>query len=265
MLFGKLLEILVRKLNMSIKQKNYKFKDKKIYINCLKILLIALVVFSFLINAGCQGIFFIPGASYGYYIWEDSEDNIHIAWSIDRKESVFSGWIATDGKISKYNLSGWEENDNIIISEDSCRIEFNASLDENDYSDEIILVIDNYSYLEFDLRINDGYDLSRINIGEFINNPNNNIFRIEKDYFSQLDKKPWYREHPLSGLFYKLSVNIIYSLAYIFLLGIIIIEILRITVIRRSKKYWWYIVISYCILILIDSGVYLFLTKLSFI
>lgn len=28
---------------------------------------------------------------------------------------------------------------------------------------------------------------------------------------------------------------------------------------------WWYIVISYCILILIDSGVYLFLTKLSLI
>ncbi len=237
-----------------------------ISIKVLKLILFSLLIFLILvIGTGCNGIFFIPGASYGYYIWEDSEDNIHIAWSIDRKESVFSGWIAADGKINEYNLLGWEENDSIKLSEDSRRIEFNASLDENDYSDEIILVIDNYSYLEFDLRINDGYDLSRINIGEFINSPKNDIFRIEKDYFSQLNKKPWYQKHPLSGLFYKLSANIIFSLVYIFILGIIIIEILRITVIRRSKKYWWYIVISYCILILIDSGVYLFLTKLSFI
>ena len=231
-----------------------------------KLILIFLLLFSIvIIGTGCNGIFFIPGASYGYYIWEDSEDNIHIAWSIDRKDANFNGWIAMDGEIRDYKTLDWEENDNVKILENNSKIEFNATLSENDYSDEIILVIDNYSYLEFDLRINDGYDLSRINIGEFINNPNNNIFRIEKDYFSQLDKKPWYREHPLSGLFYKLSANIIYSLAYIFLLGVIIIEILRITVIRRSSRYWWYIVISYCVLILIDSGVYLFLTKLSFI
>ena len=236
-----------------------------ISIKVLKLILFSLLIFLILvIGTGCNRIFFIPGASYGYYIWED-KDNIHIAWSIDRKESVFSGWIATDGKINEYNLLGWEENDSIKLSEDSSRIEFNASLNENDYSDEIILVIDNYSYLEFDLRINDGYDLSRINIGEFINSPKNNIFRIEKDYFDRLEKKPWYKKHPLSGLFYKLSANIIFSLVYIFILGVIIIEILRVTVIRRSSRYWWYIVISYCVLILIDSGVYLFLTKLSFI
>ncbi len=233
-----------------------------ISIKVLKLILFSLLIFLILvIGTGCNGIFFIPGASYGYYIWEDSEDNIHIAWSIDRKESVFSGWIAADGKINEYNLLGWEENDSIKLSEDSSRIEFNASLDENDYSDEIILVIDNYSYLEFDLRINDGYDLSRINIGEFINNPNNNIFRIEKNYFNQLKEKPWYKTHPFSEFFKKLYVNKIFTLVYVFILGVIIIEVLRIGIFYNNKRKTIYLIISYIILIFIDFGIYLFLKK----
>jgi len=160
---------------MGIEQKNYKFKDKRIYINCLKILLIALMIFSFLIiSTGCKGISFIPGASYGYYVWEDKDDNIHIAWSIDRKDSRFSGEVRTDGKITGYEVFEWEESDSILVINDN-RIEFDATLDQHDYSDEIVFTPADYSYLEFNLKINDGYDLSRINIGEFINSPEKQI------------------------------------------------------------------------------------------
>ena len=244
---------------MGIKQKNYKFKDKRIYINCLKILLVALMIFPFLIiSTGCKGIFFIPGASYGYYIWEDKDDDIHIAWSIDRKDSRFSGEVQTDGKITGYEVFEWEESDSILVIDDS-RIEFDATLDQYDYSDEIVFTPADYSYLEFNLKINDGYDLSRINIGEFINSPENNIFRIEKDYFDRLEKEPWYKKHPFVMFFNKLYVSKFFTFVYVFILGIIIIEILRINVFYSKKKKLLIIMASYAILIFIDAGFYLFL------
>ncbi len=244
---------------MGIKQKNYKFKDKRIYINRLKILLIALIVFSFLIiGTGCKGIFFIPGASHGYYIWEDEDDDIHIAWSIDRKDSRFSGEVQTDGKIIGYEVFEWEESDSILVINDS-RIEFDATLDRYDYSDEFVFTPADYSYLEFNLKINDGYDLSRINLGEFINSPGDGIFRVSKGYFEDLEREPWYKKHPWSGLFYKLSADIKFSLIYVFILGVVIIEILRISAFYNKKRKPLAILVSYAILISVDVEIYYFL------
>ncbi|GAI15414.1 unnamed protein product, partial [marine sediment metagenome] len=135
-------------------------------------------------------------------------------------------------------------------------------LGEDDYSDEIIFTPIDYSYLEFDLKINDSYELSRINIGEFVNNPKNNIFRIEKNYFSRLKEKPWYKIHPFSEFFKKLYVNKISTLIYVFILGIIIIEVLRIGVFYNNKRKTIYLIISYIVLIFIDFGIYLFLKKI---
>jgi len=232
------------------------------YIKIFKLILIFLLLFLIvIIGVGCNGIFFIPGASYGYYIWEDKDNNIHIVWSIDRKDANFNGWIAMDGEIQDYKTLDWEENDNIIILENNSKIEFNATLGEDDYSDEIIFTPIDYSYLEFDLKINDSYELSRINIGEFINNPKNNIFRIEKNYFSQLEEKQWYKIHPFSEFFKKLYVNKISTLVYVFILGVIIIEVLRIGIFYNNKRKTIYLIISYIILIFIDFGIYLFLKK----
>jgi len=232
------------------------------YIKIFKLILIFLLLFLIvIIGVGCNRIFFIPGASYGYYIWEDKDNNIHIVWSIDRKDASFNGWIAMDGEIRDYKTLDWEENDNIKILENNSKIEFNATLSEDDYSDEIIFTPIDYSYLEFDLKINDNYELSRINIGEFVNNPNNNIFRIEKNYFSQLKEKPWYKIHPFSEFFKKLYVNKIFTLVYVFILGAIIIEVLRIGVFYNNKRKTIYLIISYIILIFVDFGIYLFLKK----
>ena len=234
--------------------------------NFIKIFIICLLVFSFLLaGTGCKGLFFIPGASYGYYIWEDEEDNIHIQWSTDRKEYDFSGRIITDGEISGYTSIGCEEDDKIEVNDEKDIIEFEADLSENDYSDEIVVTVTDYSYLEFELKMNKGCDYSRINLGESLNSPEDCNFKIEKGYFDNLKEVPWYQKHPWTGFFYKLSTDILFTLTFIFILGIVAIEIIRITVIRRNRKYNWYLILLYGVLILVDFGVYLFLTKLSFI
>lgn len=237
------------------------------FFKAIKLVIVILLIFtSLVIGTGCRGMFFIPGASYGYYIWEDKNSDIHIAWSIDRRESNFSGWVATDGKFVKYKTLDWEDSDSIKVSDENNKIEFSATLDENDYSDEVVISVSDYNYLDFELKINNGYDLSRINLGEFINNPENGVFRVSKGYFKSLEGKPWYKKHPWSGLFYKLSGDIKFSLIYLFILGVVVIEILRITVIKRRKKMKrLYLILSYAILIIIDSGIYLFLTRLDFL
>jgi len=239
---------------------------KDMHFKAVRLTIIILLIFSFLAaGTGCRGISFIPGASYGYYVWEDESGRIHIAWSIDRRQSKFSGQVATDGKIEKYDTAGWEDSDSAVINDEDSRLEFNAALDENDYSDEIVISVSDYSYLDFELKINDGYDLSRINLGEFINSPGEGIFRISKGYFGDLEREPWYKKHPWSGLFYKLSADIKFSLIYVFILGAVVIEILRITVVRRSRMSRLYLILAYAILIIIDFGVYLFLTRLNFV
>lgn len=222
------------------------------------ILLIIIFLIILVIGTGCRGIFFIPGASYGYYIWEDKEGNIHIAWSIDRKDSKFSGAVQTDGKITGFKVIKWEDEDSIIVTNDN-RIEFDATLDQYDYSDEIVFTPVDYSYLEFDLKVNDKYDLSRINIGEFVNSPEENIFKIEKGYFSELEKKPWYKKHPFSRFFSKLYINRIFTLVYMFILGVLVIEILRISIFSCKKRKPFLIAISYLVLIIVDLGFLLFL------
>ncbi|MCL4416172.1 MAG: hypothetical protein M1365_05665, partial [Actinobacteria bacterium] len=62
-------------------------------------------------SAGCKKVFFIPGASLGYYIWQDKDSNIHIQWSSDRKENSFSGSVSTDGKITDLKKNSFEDDD----------------------------------------------------------------------------------------------------------------------------------------------------------
>ncbi|MFZ3386623.1 MAG: hypothetical protein WA120_05550 [Candidatus Hydromicrobium sp.] len=225
------------------------------------IILVFLAALILSLLAGCRGIFYIPGASYGYYIWEE-DSKVFVEWSADRKDSKFDGRILTDGKITGYKLKEWEEeNDVIKVGED--KIEFSATLDSQDYSDGFSFAPQDYTYLEFDLKIkiNDeyDYDLSRINIGGFLENPENNVFRIEKNYFDQLRMKHWYQKHPFSEFFSKLFSNKYFTFIYLFILGIIIIEILRITVLTKRRKKIIGLAISYTSLILVEICIYFIL------
>jgi hypothetical protein len=225
------------------------FKLKKILAGLLSgLILLALT--------GCSGVFYIPGASYGYYVWEE-EGNIFIEWSADRKDSEFEGEISTDGRITSHELKEWEDEDTIRVAEEE--IKFMAVLSSEDYSDGFSFSLEDYSYLEFDLRINDGYELSRINLGGFLETPGDNIFRIEKDYFEKLQKKPWYQKRPFSEFFYKLFSNKYFTFLYLFILGIIIIEILRITVFDRRKRKLLWIVVSCTVLVAVEISVYFIL------
>jgi hypothetical protein len=226
--------------------KNLSLKPK-IVLLILTLLLILIIV------SGCRGISYIPGASYGYYIWEES-GSIYVEWSRDRVDTDFSGSISTDGKITAYDLNEWEEDDLFEISEN--RIEFSAALDEEDYSYGFRFDPGDYTWLEFDLRIDGEYDLKRINLGEFLENPEEEIFRIGEQYFSQLRERPWYKKHPFSEFFEKLFSNKYFTFTYLFILGIIIIEILRVTVFAGRKRKVLSIAVSYAVLVAAEVCVY---------
>lgn len=219
----------------------------------LQIVLLSLLVLVSISFTGCSGVSYTPGASFGYFIREEN-GSIFVEWSAEQKDTSFTGIVSTDGKISAYRLKEWEEEDVINVTED--KIKFSATLSSGDYSDGFVFSISDYNYIEFDLKINDGYDLSRINIGSFLENPEDNVFRIEKDYFSKVREKPWYSRRPFSEFFYKLYSNKYFTFVYIFILGIIIIEILRITVFEKFKRKIIPVTISYAVLVVIEVCIY---------
>ncbi|MCD4670796.1 MAG: hypothetical protein K8S14_10165 [Actinomycetia bacterium] len=226
---------------------------KNIYIILIMLLLLAVITTAV---SGCRKVFFMPGASYGYYVWEE-EGKIHISWSVDRKDTAFSGFIETDGRIESFETVDWEEAD--IADAGENRISYSSTLDEGDYTDGMIIEIADHEYIELDLMINGGYDLSRVHLGAFLENPTNSPFRIEKDHFDNVSGIPWYGRHPFSGLFYKLFSNKYFTFPYIFILGVVIIEIIRITYVSTKKRKSLYTAISYIILICLEIMVYFIL------
>ena len=211
----------------------------------------------------CSGVAFVPGASFGYFIWEDKDSNIHIAWSVDRKDTNFEGRIITDGAIGAYELVGFEDSDKFEISQAKDSMGFDANLSEDDFSDELIFKAEGYSYIEFELKINDAYDLSRTNLGAFLNSPDQGVFRIDKGYFDKISDMPIYTKHPLSGFLYKLAKDIRFTVFYLFVFGAIAIEIIRITALRKNKKYNWYLFLCYGVLILLIFIVYILLKRIT--
>ncbi|MBN1299408.1 MAG: hypothetical protein JW997_06965 [Actinobacteria bacterium] len=222
------------------------------------VLIISAVIFTVMLS-GCSSSFFVSGASYGYFIWEDKNSDIHIAWSADKKDNSFKGSIATDGIISEYELIGFEEDDRFDIGSEKSNIDFDAALSANDFSDEIVISLKGHSYVEFDLKINDGYDLSRINAGGFLVSPDDTVFKLEKDYFEKVKKMPFYERHPVSGFISKLAGDMAFTLFYLFLIGVVIIEIIRITLFRKNRKYNWYLFLCYGILAAAEVVVFILL------
>lgn len=233
--------------------------------------LAAAVLFASVALSGCTRLYYMPGVSNGYYVWKDAGAKIHVAWTMERKAAEFSGWVGTDGEITEYQQVSFGQNDKLTLNTEKNRIDFSAPLTDKDLAKEIVFSVTDYSYLEFELKVNNGYDLGRTHVGEYLANPKDAVFKIGKDYFENLKKVPFYKKHPFSGLFYKLSRDILFTLSFVFILGVIIIEIIRITAIRKkilaggNKKYNYYLFLCYGVLILIGTGIYLFLTRLSFV
>lgn len=220
---------------------------------CMLIFTIMVILFT---AYGCTKPFFVPGATLGYYIWEDDSGSVHIAWSADRSDNNFSGNISTDGKMIDYELVGFEEDDIFKINEDKTMLDFEASLSRADFTDEIVLSVDDYNYIEFELKINGTHDLSRTNLGRFLNNPSDKVFKITEGYFDRVSEIPFYERPPFSGFFKKLNADIRFSLFYLFIAGVVAIELIRITVLRKKKKYNWYLFLCYGVLIAIIASAY---------
>jgi hypothetical protein len=227
-------------------------------IAAMMLIIFAALAFLFLAT-GCAKPLYVPGATLGYYIWEDDDGSIHIAWTADRKDTSFDGNIATDGQIIDFGLIGFEEEDNIEIAGDKSGLTFDATLSLDDYSDEIVMDLEDYDYIEFELKINDAYDLSRTNLGRFLNNPPDGVFKISNDYFDEVKEIPFYQRPPFSGFLEKLNADIGFTVFWLFLMGVVAIELIRITVLRKRKKNNWYLFLCYGVLIIIIAVVYLIL------
>jgi uncharacterized membrane protein len=230
---------------------------KNAFLKLLLIIFVLLLTIS--VFSGCRKVSFIPGASFGYYIWEEN-GIIHISWSIDRKDASFSGSIRTDGEIGDIELIAWEESDGYEAGVNT--ISYTSTLGVEDYTDGIIIEITGHDYIEFDLRIDDGYDLSRVHVGAFLNNPESSPFRIGPDYFDEVRSIPWYEKHPFSGFFNKLFANRYFTFLFLFVIGAVVIEIIRITVFSGKKSRKLYTGISYIVLICLEIVIYFILRSL---
>jgi hypothetical protein len=245
-----------------------KFKLTRLFI---LIALAAAVLLASVGLSGCTSLNYMPGVSNGYYVWKDAAAKIHIAWTMERKAGEFSGWVGTDGEITEYQQISFGQDDKLTLNAQKNRLDFSAPLTDKDLAKEIVFSVSDYSYLEFELKVNNSYDLGRIHVGEYLANPKEAVFKIGNAYSDNLKKVPFYKKHPFSGLFYKLSKDMLFTLGFVFTLGVIIIEIIRITAIRKkisaheNKKYNYYLFLCYGILMIIGAGIYLFLTRLSFI
>jgi len=230
-----------------------------------KLLIISLLLIVILTLTNCGRPFYVPGASMGYFLWQTEDKEYHIRWSNDWVRNApndnlrkFSGSIRTDGVITIKNLYLWEgeeltkdiENVDIIKVEPS-RVEFIAYTTNHDYEDGIDFSVDNETYVEFNLKNNDIYDLGRISLGSFANSPDEEIFIISEDELLYEAKKPFYLKHPFSTFFNKLSYDRVFTNTYLLLMGIIIVELIRVSILIRNKNYKKLRYISYGLLFLI--------------
>jgi hypothetical protein len=202
--------------------------------------------------SSCSKPLVIPGASIGYFIWKDSESKIHIVWSDARKDANFSGIIKTDGDFTAVEKVGIETEDK--IDQSAKEISFNASLSLTDYADELIISDEGYSFIDFNLKMDEKYDLARIHIGKYLNSPLSEEFRIDVNYFENLQKISWYNNHPFAEFFSKLYTNKYLTFIYIYLLGAIIIGLARITKLSALRRKVLLTGILYLVLFIADAG-----------
>ena len=228
-----------------------------------RLILSSIFILIILIFTSCNRPFYVSGASQGYFIWQTEDGKYNIRWSNDWDRNApndnrrkFSGSIATDGIITIRNLYQWEDSLEEIenadsIEVESSRLEFIAYTTNHDFEDGIDFSIDKGSYLEFDLKNNDIYDLGRISLGSFANSPTDSIFRLKRNELLYEAKKPFYCKHPFSTFLYKLSYDRLFTNLYFFVMGVIIVEIIRISFLVKSRNYRKLSYISYGLLFLI--------------
>jgi len=246
----------IRKFKIS--KINIKTKIKKLFISSTLLIVI-------LTLTNCGRPLYVPGASMGYFIWQTEDGNYHLRWSNDWVRNApndnlrkFSGSITTDGIIIIENLYLFEgeeltkdiENADIIKVKPS-ELEFTAYTTNHDFEDGIDFSIDNETYVEFDLKNNDDYDLGRISLGSFANSPDEEIFIILEDELLYEAKKPFYLKHPFLTFFYKLSYDKLFTNIYLLIMGIILVELIRISILSKSRNYKNLTYISYTLLFLI--------------
>ncbi|MHB1345978.1 MAG: hypothetical protein ACYCXK_00665 [Candidatus Humimicrobiaceae bacterium] len=237
--------------------KSYIKKVKSLKPLWLIVLVLLITILLSGLLSSCSRPLVIPGVSIGYFIWQDDERNIRIAWSDDRKDRSFSGVIKTDGTFTAVKKENIEPEDK--VNQSPKEIDFNATLSPEDYSDELVISVSGYSYMDFSLKSDGVYDLSRTHIGKYLNNPSADEFRLDVNYFENLKTIPWYNNHPFVEYFDKLYANRYLAFIYIYLLGTILIGILRITKLSAARKRALTIGILYFILFILDAGFIIFL------
>lgn len=212
---------------------------------------------------GCARPLYVPGASQGYFLWQTSEVSYHIRWSKKEGDHVFTGRISTDGQFGQHQLVDWEPDD--ALQAKGSEITFSGVLKEDDDDqDGFDFTLSSGTYLEFDLKIDNEYYPTSVYLAELPNTATSKIFRIEKNYLLDHARLPFYKKHPFNVFLQKLAADRIFTTLYLLLLGVLFLELTRITLLSRRKDRGRILLSLYLLLLALLAGINLVLSRLQF-
>ncbi len=206
-----------------------------------KLFFIAIVLFLFvIIISGCSRPVLIPGTQDRIMIWQEDENLFKVYFSTkiaavrSYEGHVITGNISTDGSIES---KGYKLNETDYIKNDDNKIDLEIALDNNNYYKGIDLNITEYTYVEFDIKMDDYYRKDITSLGTNINYPEENIIRVNDTYLLNLSNAPFYRKRPVSSLIDKLISDRVFASIYFFIILALIAGIIVFSIkIRKIRK-----------------------------
>jgi len=193
-----------------------------------------------LLLSGCAKPFIVPGAQNKILIWQEDTGLYRVYFSAKNSAArasqghVAAGMLSSDGvfEVKGFNT---DKKDSIIAGEGI--IDFQIQLDTENYYKGLDIKVSDYSFVEFDIKYDGNYRRDLLSLGNNLNYPEQDVFRVDKDYLLEMQEVPFYQKRPVSSLVSGLSDDRVFLFFYLLLMlgliaGIIVFSIL----IDRSKK-----------------------------
>lgn len=210
----------------------------KYYKEKLILIFIFLILAVFIIS-GCSKPFIVPGAQNSITIWQENKNLVKVYFSSNNSAArasdghVISGNISTDGL---FELTGFNLNEKDSTNISNSKIDFEISLDVDNYYKGLDLKVTEYTYLEFDIKFDDYYRRDLTSLGANLNYPEDDIFRINSDYLLNIQKAPFYRKRPLSSLIDKFFSDRVFALVYFIIISMLVSGIIIFSIKIRKIK-----------------------------
>lgn len=182
-----------------------------------RFILLFIVMVMVFITSGCSRPLVVPGAQERITIWQEREGLIKVYFStkISADEAneghIISGTISTDGslEVSGYNL---DSRDSLQKMDNTLLIQ--VFVDNHDFYKGINIKLTDNTYIEFDLLYDGNYRRDKISMGTFFNIPEQEVFRIDRDYLLLVRDAPFYTKRPVSTLVERFKADRVFTILY---------------------------------------------------